>query len=144
MNQKPDSTWTDEVRKALREPVKDPGATFTHSVMAQVSNPRKTTLWWSYGPIAGAAAALTLAIALFLLPRSETTSQRSAAEQIHSLVQEQQALERELQDLRHLRQSAAPVVYLGGDESVEFVYALNEPQGNLGSVRTADYRPARH
>ncbi len=144
MSQRTESQWDEEIRAAIREPIADLGSNFTRSVMNRVGDGPAATAWWSYGPLVGAAAAMAVAIALFLVPRTDSTIQTSAAEQIQSLVQEQQALQRELRDLRHLRASAAPVVYLGGDESVEFVYALDNPRTGYGSTRTADYRPTRN
>lgn len=136
-------SWDDRIRQALNEPVDDPGPAFTRSVMNRIEQIPDSAFPRVNRPLVVTGAMLTLAVVAILTLRPEPTPQTSAAEQIQLLAREQQALTRELEDLRHLRQSAEPVIYLGGDDSVEFVYALNEPHLANGQGQAAtDFRTA--
>lgn len=130
--------WEDQIRQALTEPVDDPGPAFTRSVMNRIERGTNASFPRFMRPLAAAGAALALAAVAIVTLRPEPTPQTSAAEQIRLLAREQQSLTRELENLQRLRQSAEPVIYLGGDDSVEFVYALNEARWDTGQGQNAN------
>ncbi len=145
--QKRQDIWEEEIRAALREPVDLPSPGFTQRVVGRAREDvvrRRTGI----APLAAAATfALALIAILFFVsdPDLKGASATAQAEaEIRDLLREQKRIERELDDLRRLRAGAAPVVYLAGDEGLEFVYPLapvltgNEGM-QMGSVRRANY-----
>lgn len=136
-------SWERAIREALNEPVDEHRPGFARDVVERIESGSARLAWLWRHALIGAAATLAVAILTLLALRPEAPQAASAADQIRSLAREQRLLENELQDLQRLRQSAAPVVYLAGDENLEFVYALNDPRlvAEPGT-RPAGYRTA--
>ena len=134
--------WQQEIHRALTEPVRDPGEEFTRSVLSQIDDGKRHAgpVWNRQLAAVGAAAAL-LVVALITL-RPDQPAPPSATEEILQLAKEQRALARELEDLQQRRLSAEPVIYLGGDDTVEFVYALNDPRFTNSGAANNNYRTA--
>lgn len=136
--------WERAIREALNEPLAEPRPGFARDIVKRVEERSTRPTWLSNRVLVGTAAALAAAVLAILTLRPQVSQPASAADQIRTLAREQRLLENELEDLQRLRQSAAPVVYLAGDESLEFVYALNDPRlttepGATGNgYRTAD------
>lgn len=136
--------WQRTIRQALKEPIDELRPGFARDVVERIKAGPDPSVWLSNRLLIATAATLAVAVLTVLALRPESAQQASAADQIRSLAREQRLLENELQDLQRLRQSAAPVVYLAGDENLEFVYALNDPRlapepGTVGNgYRTAN------
>ncbi len=143
----PDNTtrrtnWEQEIHDALKEPVSDPGEDFTRSVLSQIDDgERQARPVWNRQLAVFSIAAALLVVAVIAL-RPDQAAQPSATEEILQLAREQRALARELEDLQQRRLSAEPVIYLGGDDTVEFVYALNDPGFATNGPVNNNYRTA--
>ncbi len=98
----------------------------------------------SYRSLA-AAAVLALVFGLGWREWRHQQAQHQTIARLDALLAEKQALEAELRHLRELTARARPVVYLGGNESVDFVLdlarlhtqGLPEPRSTLPAVHQA-------
>ncbi len=132
-----DQRLTDLLRELPREHAR-PG--FTARVLEELDAPRRTTPRRSFRLATAVAAATLVAVAITAGALREL---RGGARQHRDAVQARQALEelraehgRLEQELREI--SPPPVVYLGGDEKVDYVLDLGK-MSNAEVATTAAY-----
>jgi len=113
--------------RSLPRPVASPG--FTDRVLRRLDAPEHPTerhggsLPWRGGwPLLVAALLLLVVGVRELWHRQQLYA---ATERIATLRVEQRELQREIDDLRHLTAEARPVVYLGSEDGVDFVFDLS-------------------
>lgn len=141
-----DDPLSRELRR-LPRPGASPG--FTERVLRRLEGapaaPRRAAWRRRLAPAAAAAGlAVAVAAGAWLLRAQERSEARARAA---ALRERHHALAREIEDLRALQRDTAPVLYLGGDERVDFVLDLaslvetrsapEPPEGARGSRPTA-------
>ena len=161
------SKMNDEtLRRALQAlPRSEADAGFTRQVMARLpeqspSNRLAPRFYWGLAAVAVVTALIAaVAVPSFLRSGGPTSSSLQASrnelvqpvtdpedDRLQRLLTERQAIVLELQRFRRESESGRPVLYLGGDESVDFVVDLAEvarrrPAGAVqAAVRRSDSR----
>lgn len=119
-----DDGQLDELLRGLpRERASD---RFTAQVMLRLQPPRPARRWPLKLALAAGLAAVALAAVSFGLWRAERLAKQEIQEQIHQLRTEHRELEATLAHLRTQEERARPVVYLGGDQRVDYVLDLRK------------------
>ena len=104
--------------------------------------PRRPALRWRrQAPLLAAAALLFICLAFGGRELWHRHQYQEAVARLEALHAEHDALEAELHRLRRLAVETRPVLYLGGDETVEYVVDLSRPH-HRGEVVPARGRPA--
>lgn len=128
-----------ELNRALNESTEVASPAFTASVLTRLEERgRRAPLLRR--PVLAVAAALVLFVlgATIGLRIRDQQRSRASAEERQELIREVMALQQELDEVRALADRSTPVLYLGGDESLELMYDLSDYDDLIG----AEYRPA--
>jgi hypothetical protein len=119
------SSFEQDLRNRLREDKEKASPGFTQSVLARVDE-RPQTSWLTITPgLAAAAAVVLLLIGGFIGARFRTQPEETASSR-EQLLREYIAMQSELEEIRRMADDTGPVLYLGGDESVEVLYDLRD------------------
>lgn len=128
---------------------------FTAQVLARIvaapaqgtTSPTRATvseskgLRWPLAPLLAAAAILCISLGFGGRELWHRHEREEAVARYETLRAEHEALEAELHRLRLLAVEARPVVYLGGDENVEYVVDLSAPQRRREGIYPAVENP---
>lgn len=138
-----------DILHALRTLPREPAAEgFTARVLQRLDEPRRPAPRFRLRPAAAGAALAALAAAVALVvglrgtgtapaPPAPQVAVRDARAALEELRREQRRLERELTALSQLTASDGPVIYIGGDETLDLVL-------DLGSEAPGTVQPASH
>jgi hypothetical protein len=119
------SSFEQELRSRLREDPEKASPGFTRSVLARVDE-RPQSSWLTISPQLAAAAAVVLLLVGGLIGARFGPQPEETASDREQLLREYIAMQSELQQIRRLADDTGPVLYLGGDESVEVLYDLRD------------------
>ncbi len=119
------SSFKHELRTRLREDPERASPGFTQSVLESIEQ-RPRRAWFVMRPrLAIATAVLLLALGTILGVRLGEQTPRTAANR-EQLVREYMEMQWELEQIRRLADDSSPVLYLGGNESVEVLFDLRD------------------
>jgi hypothetical protein len=129
-----------EISKALNQSTETASAGFTGEILERlVERPGFRPLYRR--PAFAAAVALGLFVlgALIGVTARDRNELQATATQREQLIREVMALQRELDEVRALADEATPILYLGGNETVDLLYDLRDYDDLL---EAGGYRPA--
>lgn len=113
-----------ELRRVLRSSSDEASPDFNRHVLKRLARRRPPRPLLLRPAFAVGAVALVLVTGLVVLTASRQSSGLEEAARREQLLDEYQALEVELEQLRRLASESAPVLYLGGDETFDVMYDL--------------------
>ena len=118
------SSFKDELRNRLREDTETASPGFTRSVLARIEE-RPERAWFVLRPRLAMAAAVVL-IALGAALGTQFGEQvPTASARRAQLLREYQEIQSELEQIQRLADDSGPVLYLGGDETVDVLFDLS-------------------
>lgn len=133
--------------EALTQDTETASAGFTSGVLARIEERRDRRPLLGRPSLVAAAAAIVLAvgIALGLGFGDRQGAAPAVAAERERLLQEYSELQRELDQIRQLADESRPVLYLGGNETLDVVYDLRGYEDRLATsgVRPASLPPDR-
>ncbi len=129
------SSFEQKLRSRLREEPEKASPGFTRSVLARLGE-RPQRSWMTISPQLAAAAAVVLLLAGVLIGAQFGPKPQETASDREQLLREYIALQSELEQIRRMADDTGPVLYLGGDESVEVLYDLRDYVGS-NNIRPA-------
>ena len=119
------SSFKQELRARLRQDPESASPGFTRSVLERVAQ-RPRRAWFVLRPrLAMAAAVALLALGAILGARLGERAPRASADR-EQLVREYMEMQSELEQIRRLADDSSPVLYLGGDETVDVLFDLRD------------------
>ena len=129
-----------ELTRALRDSSETASPAFTASVLSRLEGRVRRAPFIRRPALAYAAALLlfVLGTTVGLRVRDQRAS-HTAANERQELIREVLELQQELAEVRELANQATPVLYLGGNESLDLMYDLRDYENLIGA---GDYRPA--
>ena len=136
-----------ELSEALQQQTDTASPGFTAGVLARIEQRPRRSIWLRHPALAAATAMVLLAlgVTLGLNFGGRTTTTPEVADERERLLLEYSELQRELDLIRQLADESRPVLYLGGDETLDVMYDLRgyEDLMPTGGVRPASLPPDR-
>lgn len=118
-----------------RLPRRDSSSGFTGRLLARLDETRNRPVLFPWA----AAAALISMVTVAGLTGHYFIDKEQQRQKIEAFRAEQQEIVLELQELKRLAEESNPVIYLGGNEDVEYVIDLRAVEFNPGQIRPASY-----
>jgi hypothetical protein len=132
------NSFKHELRARLRQDPERASPDFTRTVLERIEQ-RPQRAWILLRPrLAMAAALVLLALGAILGARLGEQAPEPVADR-EQLVREFMEMQAELEQIRHMAEDSSPVLYLGGDESVDVLFDLRNYDTYVGS---SNIRPA--